>query len=159
MSHFWFTSAPLYSHLDWGGFLLTAQELQRAGHQVTWVSSEPLRRHIVHAGLSFEPIPETGWLWPPPPQPDVSTMSPDDAVMLRYVRALDTWMTEDLVRTATQAIIDLAGRIGTPDAIVTDPFLTAAALAAEALDVPLVVAGWPAREDMRADQLFRSSRN
>lgn len=154
MAHFWFVSAPLYSHLDWGGFLKTAQALVRAGHDVTWVSGEAVRRPVETTGLPFVAVPETGWLWPPPPQPDVSQMAPGDAVMLRYVRALDTWMSEDLVRAATQHLIDVAAERGKPDAIVTDPFLTAAALAAEALAVPLAVAGWPARADMDAEYLF-----
>ncbi|MEO0565420.1 MAG: hypothetical protein AAF125_25155, partial [Chloroflexota bacterium] len=154
MAHFWFVSAPLYSHLDWGGFLKTAQALVADGHTVTWVSGEAVRRPVESRGLPFAAVPETGWLWPPPPQPDVSQMDPGDAVMLRYVRALDTWMSENLVRAATQHLIDLAAERGKPDAIVTDPFLTAAALAAEAIGVPLAVAGWPAREDMDAEYLF-----
>ena len=55
--------------------------------------------------------------------------------------------------------IDLASKIGKPDCIVTDPFITAAALAAEALDVPLAVAGWPAREDMQEEYLFPVQKN
>jgi MGT family glycosyltransferase len=154
MAHFWFASAPLFSHLDWGGFLKTAVELHQRGHKITWVSGESVRGAVESAELDFAPVTETGWLWPPPPQPDVTQMRPDEAVMLRYVRALDTWLSEDLVRTATQSFIDLAGEIGKPDAIVTDPFLTAAALAAEALDVPLAVAGWPARAEMEEEHLF-----
>ena len=154
MAKFWFTSAPLLSHMDWGGFLKTAQILQHNGHEVTWVSGDGVRRIAESAGLDFAEIAETGWLWPPPPQPDVSDMPPEEAMTLRYVRALDTWMTEDLVKQATQALIDLADEIGRPDAIVTDPFLTAAALAAEALDVPLAVAGWLAQADMDAENMF-----
>ncbi len=154
MARFWFTSAPLFSHLDWGGFLKTAQMLRHNGHDVLWVSGEGMRAPTEGAGLRFAPIQETGWLWPPPPQPDVSTMEPGEAVLLRYVRALDTWMTESLVQAATQNLIDLAAEQGKPDAIVTDPFLTAAALAAEALDVPLAVAGWAALADFDEANLF-----
>jgi UDP:flavonoid glycosyltransferase YjiC (YdhE family) len=154
MATIWCVSAPLYSHLDWGGFLKTAQALAGHGHDVIWVSGEALRAPVEAAGLRFELIPETGWLWPPPPQPDVTKIPPTEAVMLRYVRALDTWLTEALVRDATQALIDLAARIGRPQVIVTDPFLSAAALAAEALDVPLAVAGWPAQADMEEEYLY-----
>ncbi len=154
MAKFWFTSAPLLSHMDWGGFRKTAHALKAKGHHVTWVSGEGVRAPAERSGLEFAAISETGWLWPPPPQPDVTNMPPEEAVMLRYVRALDTWMTESLVREATQQMIDLATEIGKPDAIVTDAFLTAAALAAEALDVPLVVAGWVAQADMAAEHLF-----
>lgn len=151
---FWCVSAPLFSHLDWGGYLKTAQMLQRKGHEVTWVSGAGIRAPVEAAGLAFAQIAETGWLWPPPPQPDVSQMPPQEAVMLRYMRALDTWMTEDIVRDGTQQLIDLAGELGKPDVIITDPFLTAAALAAEAIDVPLAVVGWAAQEDMLGENMF-----
>jgi hypothetical protein len=74
--------------------------------------------------------------------------------MLRYQRALDTWMSEDLVGEAVQCLLDMAAEIGKPDVIVTDPFLTAAALAAEALSIPLAVCGWPAQRELNDDYLF-----
>lgn len=154
MANFWFISAPLFSHLDWGGFLKTAQVLQHQGHDILWVSGTAVQAPVEAAGLPFATIAETGWLWPPPPQPDVSQMAPSDAVMLRYMRALDTWMSEDIVREATQHIIDLTRTHRKPDMIVTDPFLTAAALAAEALDIPLSVAGWAAQADADSETLF-----
>ncbi len=154
MAKFWFVSAPLFSHLDWGGYLKTAQALQARGHDVTWVSENSLGGALVKAGVPFAPVRKTGWLWPPPPVPDLSTIPPGEAVMLRYRRALDTWLSEDLVGEAVAALIELADDIGRPDAIVTDPFLTAAALAAEALGVPLAVCGWPAQKELNEDFLF-----
>ncbi len=154
MAKFWFVSAPLFSHLDWGGYLKTAQALQARGHDVTWISENTLGGALAAAGIPFAPIRKTGWLWPPPPTPDLSSIPPQEAVMLRYRRALDTWLSEDLVGAAVAALIELAGEIGTPDAIVTDPFLTAAALAAEALGVPLAVCGWVAQKELNEDFLF-----
>lgn len=154
MAHFWFISAPLAGHLDWGGFLKTAQVLQQQGHQVTWISGKQVAGAITRAGIPFAPVRTTGWLWPPPPAPDLDSIPPQQAVMLRYQRALDTWLSEDLVADATAALIELAGEIGKPNQIVTDPFLTAAALAAEALDVPLTVCGWPAQTDLNEEMLF-----
>jgi MGT family glycosyltransferase len=154
MAKFWFVSAPLFSHLDWGGYLKTALALQRRGHQVTWVSENTLGGALVQAGVPFAPIRKTGWLWPPPPAPDVSKMPPQEAVMLRYRRALDTWLSVPLVEDAVEALLELADEMGKPDAIVTDPFLTAAALAAEALDVPLAVCGWIAQKELNEDFLF-----
>jgi MGT family glycosyltransferase len=151
---YWFLSAPLFSHLDWGGYLRTAQALIARGHQVTWVSGNDIGGVVTSAGVPFAPIRQTGWLWPPPPQPDVSTMKPQDAVMLRYRRALDTWLSEPLVAEAVEALIELADQIGKPDWIVTDPFLTASALAAEALAVPLIVCGWIAQRELTDDRLF-----
>ncbi|MBC8098213.1 MAG: glycosyltransferase family 1 protein [Armatimonadetes bacterium] len=147
-------SAPLFSHTDWGGYLKTAQALQALGHQVIWVSGESLRPPVTAAGIPFAAVAQTGWLWPPPPVPDLTQMPPQAAVMLRYSRALDTWLSEDLVGDATQALIDLAKEIGAPDVLVTDPFLSAAALSAEALGVPLAVCGWLAQRELNEDGLF-----
>ncbi len=154
MANIWFLSAPLYSHTDWGGLLKTAQVLDKQGHQVTWVSEERLAGAVQQKGLSFAAIRETGWLWPPPPPPDFTSMPPQDAVTLRYKRALDTWLTEDLVGEAVEAIEELAETIGKPDAFVIDPFLSGAALAAEKLDVPMIVGGWPAQDDLNDQLLF-----
>jgi MGT family glycosyltransferase len=154
MAKFWFISAPLFSHTDWGGFLKTAQALKRQGHEVAWVSGEGLRAVIQAAGLNFQAIRETGWLWPPPPAPDLTSIPPAEAVMLRYRRALDTWLSEELVAQAVESLDTLAKDAGKPDVLVTDPFLSASALAAELLDVPLAVCGWPAQRDLRDDHLF-----
>jgi MGT family glycosyltransferase len=154
MAKFWFISAPLFGHLDWGGFLKTARALAQAGHDVTWVSEASIGSAVTGAGLRFAPVRRTGWLWPPPPAPDLSTLKPQDAVALRYRRALDTWLSEDLVAEGVKALLELADQSGRPDVIVADPFLTAAALAAEALDVKLAVCGWPAFQELNDDYLF-----
>ncbi|MBK8026764.1 MAG: glycosyltransferase family 1 protein [Chloroflexi bacterium] len=75
-------------------------------------------------------------------------------MMIRYRRALDTWMSEELVGDAVDALLELADQIGAPDVIVTDPFLTAAALTAEKLGAKLAVCGWVAMRDLRDDLLF-----
>jgi MGT family glycosyltransferase len=154
MASYWFVSAPLVSHTDWGGLLKTAQMLQQNGHQVIWVSENALGGFITRAGIDFTPVRRTGWLWPPPPPPDLTTIPPQEAVMLRYRRALDTWLSEDLVGDAVEALLSLADQIGKPDVIVTDPFLTAAALAAEVLDVRLAVCGWPAQSSLNVEFLY-----
>jgi MGT family glycosyltransferase len=156
---FWFISAPLYSHTDWGGFLKTALALQASGSRVLWISGEAIRGAVQAKGLAFHTIRETGWLWPPPPAPDPATLHPQDAVTLRYTRALNTWLSEDIVAEAAHALIELAAEIGAPDVIVTDPFLSASALAAEAIGVPMAVCGWPAQGDLNAQFLFPVQRH
>jgi MGT family glycosyltransferase len=154
MTNFWFVSAPLAGHLDWGGMLKTAQSLRDDGHKITWVSQPALAPLLEAANIAFAPIAETGWLWPPPPMPDPKSLLPAEAVFLRYRRALDTWLSEDLISAAVNAMIALAEAQGKPDVIVSDPFLTGAAFAAESLDVPLVVAGWPAGQPLDEDHLL-----
>lgn len=158
MARFWFTSAPLPGHLDWGGLLKTAQALQFAGHTVTWVSEAPIRGLVEPSGVPFEAITRSGWLWPPPPLPLPSAFVNENMLTLRFRRALDTWLTEDLVGEGVEALCDLADRIGTPDVIVTDPFLSAAALAAERLGVPLVVGGWASGPPTDEDQMLYAQR-
>jgi MGT family glycosyltransferase len=126
----------------------------KAGHRVTWVSEAQIGPALTGAGVPFQAIGKTGWLWPPPPAPDLTSIPPQQAVMLRYQRALDTWLSEDLVGEAADGIIRLAAAEGKPDVIVTDPFLSASALAAEALGVPMAVCGWPAQRDLNDDLLY-----
>lgn len=154
MANIWFVSAPLFGHLDWGGFLKTAQAMQAQGHTVRWVSQEPILPFVQEKGLAVSAIPATGWLWPPPPAPDLNTIPPQEAMFLRYKRALDTWLTTDLVIEGTHALLDLADDLGPPDIIATDPFLTASALAAEKMDVPLAVCGWPAMPPLEEQNLY-----
>ena len=150
----WCVSAPLFGHLDWGGFLKTAVILHQQGHDVAWVSGRAIEAAVVQAGVPFVTVRQTGWLWPPPPAPDLSSIPPQEAVMLRYRRALNTWLSEDLVAEAVEALLELAAQHGRPDLILTDPFLTGVALAAEALAVPLVVCGWPAQGDLNEERMF-----
>lgn len=159
MASFWFISAQLYSHTDWGGFLKTAQMLQSQGHDILWLSEASLEGALVQKGIPFRAVKNTGWLWPPPPPPDLTQIPPQEAVKLRYTRALDTWLSEDLVAKGVQSILDAADDIGIPDAIVSDPFLTASAIAAEKLDVPLVICGWPAQGTLDANELFSIQRD
>lgn len=158
MATFWFVSAPLLGHLDWGGFLKTALALQSAGHHVNWVSQPTIGAYLSEKGLPFSPIPQTGWLWPPPPPPDPNTLPPQQAVFIRYKRALDTWLSEDLISTGVQNLLELAEQDGAPDAIVTDPFLTASAIAAEKMGAKLAVCGWPATTALDENHLFAVQR-
>jgi MGT family glycosyltransferase len=158
MAHFWFTSAPLPGHLDWGGLLKTAQALQAQGHAVTWVSEGPIAGLVARTGIPFAAVEQSGWRWPPPPLPSPGEVAHADMVVLRYRRALDTWLSADLVAEGAAALRDLTGTISPPDVIVTDPFLAAAALAAELLDVPLMVGGWPAGPPIDEDQLLYAQR-
>jgi MGT family glycosyltransferase len=146
LASFWFVSAPLPGHLDWGGYLKTAQALAGAGHTVRWISGPPVARMIAAADLAFLPVDQTGWLWPPPPAPDTVGMLPEEAMRLRYSRALDTWLTADLIIPAVEGLLALAEAEDAPDVLVTDPFLAASAIAAEVLNIPLAVCGWPAQE-------------
>lgn len=154
MSNIWCISAPMLSHTDWGGFRKTAQILRDRGHNMTWISGDRLHGVMDASDLEFRAIPETGFLWPLPPPPDFTRMHPQEAMNLRYKRALDTWLTEEKVSRATEAILAIADETGPPDLILTDPFLSASALAAEKLNVKMVVCGWPAQGSFDTGNLF-----
>ncbi len=141
---FLFVSAQLPGHLDWGGYLHTAVELQQRGHTVLWASGTAVMPLLTQAGIPFHGLQETGWRWPPPPplQPsrDVDAAT---AQRLRAERALDQWLDETRVACATLELIDVA-RTVQPDVIVSEMFISAAGIAAEVVNKPFVVAGWPA---------------
>jgi len=137
-------SAQLPGHLDWGGYLLTAAELQRRGHPVLWASGAAVREAVVQAGVAFQGLTETGWRWPPPP-PLPAPTTPADPVWQaqRAMRALDQWLDEARVADAVAELLAVAKEFR-PDVIVTETFVAAAGIVAGCLAVPLVVAGWPA---------------
>jgi len=158
MTKIWFTSAPLPGHLDWGGLLATAQFLRAQGHDVTWVSEARLGELVARADLPFAAVEHSGWRWPPPPLPTPTSFVNQDLITLRFRRALDTWLSEDLVAQGAESLAALAQQAGAPDVIVTDPFLASAALAAEVLGVPLVVGGWASGPPVDEDELLYQQR-
>lgn len=139
-----FVSAQLPGHLDWGGYLSTAAELVRRGHEVLWATGASMQPLLTQHGIPGHVLSETGWRWPPPPplQPgDVD--STEEYQQLRMLRSLDQWLEVERVRTATQELIEL-GRAFQPDLIGAEMFMACAGIAAEKLDIPFVVIGWPA---------------
>ncbi len=143
---FLFTSAPLPGHLDWGGFLRTATALRQRGHVVAWASGDDVAGQVEGAGVGFRALDETGWRWPPPPPlPPNPDADPQVLQRQRATRALDQWLDVERVRAATCALVDVAHEFE-PDVIVSEFFISAAGLAAEVVDRPLAVVGWPALE-------------
>jgi len=141
---FLFASAQLPGHLDWGGYLQTATELRRRGHELLWATGETMAPFLRQAGIPLHPLQESGWRWPPPPpiQPSAE-IDPAQLRQQRALRALDQWFEEARVAAATAELIDV-GRTFQPDLVVSEVFLSAAGLAAEALARPFAVVGWPA---------------
>jgi hypothetical protein len=134
--------------------LKTAQYLHASGHAVLWASEPPLESLISASGIPFAPIAASGWAWLSPPPADLRSMNPVEAMFLRYRRALDTWLSEDLMPPAFEALLALAAERGVPDLIVTDPFLSAVAFAAEKLSVPMAVTGWVAGQPLDEDRMY-----
>lgn len=143
---FLLVSAQLPGHLDWGGYLATAAELVRRGHEVRWASGQEVAALVAQAGVPFHPLVESGWRWPPPPplQPPPE-MDAATVRRLRAERALDQWLDVARVTPAAAELIAL-GHTFRPDILVGEMFVSAAGIAAEALGVPLVVVGWPAMQ-------------
>ncbi len=136
-------SAQLAGHLDWGGYLPTAVELMRTGHDVLWATGRELQSQLDVQGVPVHILQETGWRWPPPPPIQKGTASDEEFQRLRMVRSLDQWLDAARVHAATLELVDAAERFR-PHLIVSEMFTAAAGIAAELLDVPFAVAGWPA---------------
>lgn len=149
-----FTSAPVFAHLDWGGFLATASELQRRGHQVLWASGGDVEAAVRGAGVDFARVSETGWRWPPPP-PLTRSEFVDDAAFQRQraLRSMDQWLDPIRVAAAVEALDPIVAHFH-PDVIVGEVFSLAAALCAERAGTPFVVAGWPAHPPATATAPF-----
>jgi len=141
---FLFVSAQLPGHLDWGGFLDTAVALQQRGHKVLWATGAEVASILQQADISLHVMEQTGWRWPPPAplQPDPK-QSKAEVHQARAERALDQWLD---IRRVGPAVEDLLHVCQTfrPDVIVAENFMSAAAIAAEVINVPFAVAGWPA---------------
>lgn len=138
-------SAPMLGHLDWGGYLLTAAELMRGGHDVLWATGHEMQDTVAGQGVPSHILQETGWCWPLPPVADAACAQnvAQDVQRLRMLRSLDQWLDVERVRAATAELIAL-GKAFRPHLIVGEMFMAAAGIAAEVLDIPFVVAGWPA---------------
>lgn len=139
-----FVSAQLAGHLDWGGYLATAVEMQRRGHDVMWVSGDAVAPLVQAAGIRFAVLAETGWRWPPPASlTRPAAMSDEEWRLLRGKRALDQWLDTPRVERAASALADAAAQTQ-PDMIVSEMFMAAAGIVAEQIGCKLAVAGWPA---------------
>ena len=138
-------SAQLAGHLDWGGYLPTAVELMRAGHDVLWATGSELQSQLAAQGVPVHILQETGWRWPPPPPIQKGTASEEEFQRLRMIRSLDQWLDVARVRAATLELVEVARRFR-PHLIVSEMFTAAAGIAAELLGVPFAVAGWPAMQ-------------
>lgn len=158
-----FLSAQITGHLDWGGYLPTAAELARRGHEVLWASGEDVRGAVEKAGVAFHALGATGWRWPPPrpltPAEVASAADAESLLRLKQVRALDQWLDVERVSAAAAEVMAL-GREFAPDIVVTEMFVAAAGLAAEALGKPLAVVGWPApRVEAKPDAMTDLARS
>jgi MGT family glycosyltransferase len=147
---FLFASAPLSGHLDWGGYLRTAAHLLRWGHDVLWVSEEPVRAAVETAGVRYHAVDAIGWRWPPigsvggwPAAQLPADLKPGERAAARIQRALLVMLSEDAVMRAVENLLAVADEFK-PDALIGEPTVGAAALAAEKLNVPYAVCGYPA---------------
>ena len=139
-----FVSAQLAGHLDWGGYLATAAALQQRGHTVVWASGQAVADQVTAAGITFAPLAETGWRWPPPPPLHRPENLPDpEWHRVRGERALDQWLDPPRVAAAVDALDAVAAQMQ-PEVVVSEMFTAAAGFVAERRRCPLVVAGWPA---------------
>ena len=115
----------------------TAAMLQARGHAVAWATEKRARPWLTRWNIPLISLPTTGWHQPP-----TSPVPVQDATA-RARRAVAVWLNPEHVVPATQAL-ETCIQQWQPDWIVTEPFIAAAAFAAERTGTPLVVTGWPA---------------
>ena len=144
MTRFLFVSLPLAGHLDWGGMLATAVVLaRRPEHQVAWASGPEVAAAVGRAGIEFFDLSITGWN----NLPHLPAGLPaDQLTAMRKQRALDSWLTPSAVLPAAVRLQAVFAD-WRADAIVLEPYAAAAALAAEASELPIIVCGRPALPD------------
>lgn len=134
-------AVDLPGHLDWGGYLATAQVLARRGDDVLWAGGAAIAERVAAAGLPFAPLRTTGWQHHLPPLPP--DLDPAQRERARRERALAVWLDPESVGQAL-AELEAVARAFRPDAILVEPFAAAGVLLAERLELPLVVVGRPA---------------
>lgn len=139
MARFLISTAALPGHLDWGGLLPTAERLLELGHEVLWLSGSAVAKRLAAAGIPFEAVPVA---FAPPRDGPPPAETPALFYAAELQRTIDTWTPEDQVVAACTAHCAVI-RQWQPDVVVADPMVLAAALAAEALDVPLAACGYP----------------
>ncbi len=108
-----------------------------------WATGHELQSELAAQGVRRHILQGTGWRWPPPPLADLNAASQEDFQRLRMIRSLDQWLDVKRVRAATLELIDVGKRFR-PHVVVSEMFTAAAGIAAEVLDVPFAIAGWPA---------------
>lgn len=143
MARFLFSTVPVPGHLDWGGLLETAQLLLRRGHEVLWASGAQVAAQLERAGVPLAIIPVA---FPGTIRPHAGAgqqqMRFEELYAAEMRSMLDMWLDERQVEQACDAHLELISR-WRPDAIIADPFVIGAALAAEASGVALAGCGYP----------------
>lgn len=134
--------------------LATAAEVaQRSGNMVAWASESAVAAAFQGSAITFLPLQASGW-HAQPPLPESLRKSKVSAVevrRLRQERALDSWLHPATLATAVESLKEVISEWG-PDVIIAEPYAAAAALAAEALGLPLIVCGRPALPELDPDQ-------
>ena len=100
-------SAQLTGHLDWGGYLPTAVELIRAGHDVLWATGRELQSELTAQRVPVHILQETGWRWPPPPPIQKDAATEEEFQRLRMIRSLDQWLDVERVQAATLELAEV----------------------------------------------------
>jgi MGT family glycosyltransferase len=139
MSRFLFSTAPLPGHLDWGGLLETARLLQDRGHDVLWASGAAVAPVLEQANIRVALVPIAFQI---PTSNYAESVDKAESYALAVRRTLSVWLQEDQVAAACDAHLRLIAE-WQPDAVIADPMVLAAALAAEAGDLPLAACGYP----------------
>ncbi len=139
MARFLVSTAPLPGHLDWGGLLNTASLLRQQGHEVLWCSGEQVFPLLAARGLDTQAVP---YAFRPPERGFDPLPDPAEWYAFQIERTLDIWCDPADVQAAFGAHNRIIQQ-WQPDLVIADPLVYAAALAAEANQLPLIGCGFP----------------
>ncbi len=144
MARILFSTIPRHGHIDFGGLWETAVQLQQQGHALLWLSGAEVKNSLEARNIPFRQVPvaiqdDAPWADARQQPPG---LSPNELYAQEARRFMDMWLQPEQVIAALrahQAII----REWQPDLIVAGPLVLAAYLAARALNIPFVAAGYP----------------
>ena len=142
MRRFLFSSGHFPGYVDWGGLLETACVLQDRGHEVRWVSADSISSLLRRVKIQFSSVPVAIGS----SRSRRSHTAPQHENGCKQARAvgqmIDLWMDEEQVAEACDAHLKIIAD-WSPDVVIADPTVLAAALAAEAAATPLAGCGYP----------------
>lgn len=146
MARILFSTIPRHGHLDFGGLWETAVQLQQDGHHILWLSGAEVKHSLEARNIPFLQVPvaiqDEVQVADTPHQQSADLASASQLYAQEAGRFMEMWLQPEQAIAALQAHLAIA-RSWKPDLMVAGPLVVAAHVAARALAIPFVAAGYP----------------